>query len=324
MSFQAHLRYDNFQRYLSAKRSVDDHALNAGVWQTLQDEILAYVAASSGQPLHILEIGAGTGAMFERMCLCQRAPAYHYVAIDAEAENIRNALDRLPEWARQHGREVTPSNHQVNRLRFRNIHSDCTTQLDATAVDLFVFLQEPTHIEEYDLLIAHAFLDLVDVQMVMPHLVRLLKPGGLAYFPINFDGATILQPEIDPTFDALVEKRYHVTMDERIVNGRPSGDSQTGRHLFGHLQQAALQILNAGSSDWVVFAHTDNIGEHSYRADEAYFLHFIIDTMRGALAQDSMIDQQRFSDWIEERHRQIERGELVYIAHQIDFVAKRM
>jgi hypothetical protein len=32
-----------------------------------------------------------------------------------------------------------------------------------------------------------------------------------------------------------------------------------------------------------------------------------------------MLDPVRFEAWIAERHAQIERGELVYIAHQLDF-----
>jgi hypothetical protein len=96
-----------------------------------------------------------------------------------------------------------------------------------------------------------------------------------------------------------------------------SGDSQSGRHLFHHLRQAGAQILAAGSSDWVVFA-----GEAGYPDDEAYFLHFIVETMRGALAGRAELDNGRFQDWIAQRHAQIEMGELVYIAHQLDFFGR--
>ncbi|MEZ4656748.1 MAG: class I SAM-dependent methyltransferase [Caldilineaceae bacterium] len=296
--------------------------LNAAVWQTLQQLIGNSAATNGNQPMRILEIGAGTGAMFERMCASQRAPVYEYVAIDAEAENMRSAREKLPGWAARQGLVVEASTGANLPLIFRNGQSGCTTTLDASAVDLFAFLDQPDQTAQYDLLIAHAFLDLVDAQSVLPRLARLLKSGGVFYFPINFDGATILQPAIDPAFDALVEARYHLTMDERVINGQPSGDSQTGRHLFGHLRDAGFQILNAGSSDWVVFGQPDEQGQTVYPADEAYFLHFIIDTMRGALADDAALESARFAQWIEQRHQQIERGELVYIAHQLDFVGK--
>lgn len=318
----APVSYDNFQRYLAAKRSVDDHALNAAVWQTLQRAIVDYAAANDKQPLRILEIGAGTGAMFERMCVSQRVPLYEYVAIDAELENIRRARESLPGWAAQNGLTVEMRSGANLSLAFGNTQSGCSTTLYTAAADLFAFLEQPNQTAQYDLLIAHAFLDLVDAQSVLPRLARLLKPEGLFYFPINFDGATILQPVIDPAFDALVEARYHLTMDERQINGQPSGDSQTGRHLFGQLRRAGFQILNAGSSDWVVFGQPDERGKLLYPADEAYFLHFIIDTMRGALDGDTALESARFARWIEQRHQQIEGGELVYIAHQLDFVGK--
>lgn len=318
----APLRYDNFQRYLAAKRSVDDHALNAAVWQTLQQAIVDYAAPHDKRPLRILEIGAGTGAMFERMCANQRVPAYEYAAIDAVAENIRSAREKLPRWAAQQGLIVETVAGAEQTLIFRTAQRNCTTTLYTSAVDLFAFFDQPGQTAQYDLLIAHAFLDLVDVASVLPRLARLMKPGGLFYFPINFDGATILQPTIDPAFDALIEARYHLTMDERVVNGQRSGDSQTGRHLFGHLRRAGFHILNAGSSDWVVFGRPDEQEQIVYPADEAYFLHFIIDTMRGALEGDSLLEPVRLAQWIAQRHGQIERGELVYIAHQLDFMGR--
>jgi hypothetical protein len=119
----------------------------------------------------------------------------------------------------------------------------------------------------------------MDIPATLPRLFRLLRPGGLFYFTINFDGATLFEPSIEPSLDELVQALYHRTMDERITDGYPSGDSRSGRHLFGHLQAAGAQILAAGASDWVVFPKQDG-----YPADEAYFLHFIIHTIHGALA----------------------------------------
>jgi hypothetical protein len=34
------------------------------------------------------------------------------------------------------------------------------------------------------------------------------------------------------------------------------------------------------------------------------------------------LDAVEFADWIQKRRAQIERGELVYIAHQMDFLAR--
>lgn len=50
-----------------------------------------------------------------------------------------------------------------------------------------------------------------------------------------------------------------------------------------------------------------------------YFLHFIVATMEGALRHDLSLNQTLFGAWIATRHAQIDRGELIYIAHQLDF-----
>src|SRR5260370_37157508 len=51
-------------RYLAAKKSVDDRALNWQVWQRL---VTALPRATPQQPLRILEVGAGIGNMVERL-----------------------------------------------------------------------------------------------------------------------------------------------------------------------------------------------------------------------------------------------------------------
>ena len=106
-------------------------------------------------------------------------------------------------------------------------------------------------------------------------------------------------------------------MDERVTNGKLSGDSRSGRHLFHNMKTAGINTLNAGSSDWVVMPH-----QGKYPDDEGYFLHFIVNTMYGALRNHPDLNPNRFQEWIAKRHTQIEQGELVYIAHQLDYLAQ--
>lgn len=277
------MTYD-FPRYLAAKKTVDDRALNAHVWQALRQNMPAHP--------HILEVGAGIGTMVERLAEQQFISSATYTAIDNQSENIAAALQRLA-------------------------HLPQTIQLSLEAVDLFDFIRQKQGKQQWDVLIAHAFLDLLDIPATLPQLFSLLKPDGLFYFSINFDGVTTLEPAIDPALDDQIEQLYHQTMDERLTNGKPSGDSRSGRHLFTHLRQAGAIILAAGGSDWVVFA-----GENGYAADEKYFLQFIVETMVRALAEHPALDTVQFADWITQRRAQIEAGELVYIAHQLDFLGR--
>lgn len=275
----------SFTRYLSAKKSVDDRALNQQVWQTL-------AAALPPEP-RILEIGAGIGTMVERLLERAVLKSGWYTAVDNQAENIKTARQRL---------QTVPD----------------SLVLTWETADFYEFAARVQDQQFWDVIIAHAFLDLVDVERALPILFGLLQPGGFFYFSLNFDGATILQPTIDPTFDALVEAAYHQTMNARLIQGEVSGDSQTGRHLFHKLKAAGAEIMAAGCSDWVVFAD----GNGRYPHDETYFLDFIIHTMQHALRDHPTLNNNLFNAWIAQRHAQIEAGSLVYIAHQLDFIGR--
>jgi SAM-dependent methyltransferase len=300
----------SFARYLSAKQSVDDRALNQHVWQSLA---AALPRATPEQPLHILEVGAGLGTTVERLYAGGMLTNAMYTAIDIEPTLIAEARRRLLQWASEQGLQAQQDSQK--QLHVQRPGQDI--RIAAEAIDLFRFIAREQGQRTWDLLIAQALLDLVDVPTTLPALLSLLRPGGLLYCPITFDGSTIFQPEIDPEFDVAIEACYHQTMDRRLVAGKPSGDSRTGRHLFAHFQATGVEVLAAGSADWVVFA-----GPNGYLADEAYFLHFIIHTMHMALTGCPDVDAERFTAWIAQRHAQVEQGTLVYIAHQLDLLGR--
>jgi SAM-dependent methyltransferase len=297
----------SFPRYLAAKKSVDDRALNRHVWGGL---VRALPAATPEVPLRVLEVGAGIGTMVERLLEWGLLTSATYTAIDAQPDNIAEARHRLPRWAAKRGFSVEGGREQICLQRGKQ---NVVVRLEA--VDLFDFVARETGRRAWDLLVAHAFLDLMDVPATLLALFSLLRPGGLFYFTLVFDGATVLQPEIEPEFDAQIETLYHRTMDRRITAGKRSGDSRAGRHLLGHLRAAGAELLDAGSSDWVIFA-----GPNGYPADEAYFLHFIVHTIYTALEGHPGLEAERFEDWIAQRHTQVENGTLVYIAHQLDYL----
>jgi hypothetical protein len=236
-----------------------------------------------------------------------------YTAIDMEPALIAEARRRLPYWAAEQGWQVQQDSPDQMHIQ-RPGHD---IRVATEAIDLLRFVAREQGQRAWDLLIAQAFLDLVDIPTTLPALLSLLRPGGLLYCPITFDGGTVFQPALDPQLDMAIEACYHQTMDQRLVAGKPSGDSCTGRHLFTHLQAAGAEVLAAGSADWVVFA-----GANGYSADEAYFLHFIIHTMHTALTGHPHLDAGRFTAWIAQRHAQVEQGTLVYIAHQLDFLGR--
>jgi len=295
----------SFTRYLAAKKNLDDRSLNRRVWDHLRQ---AVPERPEPAPLRVLEVGCGIGTMIERLLEWGLLGQAVYTAIDAEAANLAAARERL------RGLTAAPgaAGPEAGPLLIQSDTRKVLVELET--IDLCHFAAREQGRASWDLLIAHALLDLLDLPAALPPMFSLLRPGGLFYFTLNFDGATILEPVIDPHLDRQIETLYHGTMDQRRLAGQPAGHSRTGRRLFGHLKAAGARVLAAGSSDWVVFP-----GEEGYPGDEAYFLHFIIETMRRALEAHPQLDPQRLRDWIEVRHRQIEAGQLIYIAHQLDF-----
>jgi len=288
----------SFPHYLQSKRTVDDRALNKDVFQALK-------ASLPPAPISVIEIGAGIGTMITRLIEWGLLTNADYLALDEMDENIAYASEWVTQWAGSAGMKA--ERIAGNKIRL----GDRTRQVRITfeRADVFDYIKKNP--PKSDLLIAHAVLDLFPMPESLPKLFSLTK--GLAWLTINFDGVTACEPAIDATLDATIEGLYHETMDTRLTGG----DSKTGRHLFSHLRSVGAQVPAAGASDWVV--HPVN-GE--YPADEQYFLYFILHFFEEALMGHKELNANAFADWLSKRRAQVENGELVYIAHQMDFLVK--
>jgi SAM-dependent methyltransferase len=269
-----------FIRYLAAKKTIDDRALNAHVWREF-----ARLSGALSAPA-VLELGGGIGTMAERIATHGLLSGAKYTLID-EQESV-----------------ITVARTRTATLPF---------DISCAVADARSYLLDAAG--RFDIVIAHAFLDLFRLQDIVPLVLGALRPGGVFYFSVNFDGVTLFQPETDSGYDDALEQLYHRTMDERIIDGARSGDSRSGRHLFGQLRAAGSMITAAGASDWVVFA-----GPSGYADDDAFFLRCILGFFEQSVGTRAEIDKARFASWLRERHEQIDRGELTYIAHQLDFV----
>ncbi len=283
-------------RYLHSKRSVDDRALNRGVLSGVHAGL-----AELARPPRVLEVGAGAGTMLPRLAEWGILLSADYTLLDRD----RAALAE----ARRNFERAGAVPLGDDRLRFSR--GAATFEVSFVCADAADFVTEPKHAQSFELIIANAVLDLMHLPTILPALWGALSPGGLYWFSINFDGETIFLPE--HPLDASVMGAYHRTMDERVENGRPSGDSRSGRHLLELLPKTGASVLAAGSSDWIVFPQAG-----AYVGDEAYFLHHIIHTIDGALASSGDVDPKSFADWVALRHAEVERGELIYVAHQLD------
>lgn len=297
-------------RYLLAKKPIDDRALNQSVLAQLKSAVRERQGL---EPLRVLEIGAGVGTMVTRLCEWDVIGNADYTLVDTDATSLGAAERELTRWARSSER----SSNGTLRLRSAPGPRGSHAELDLRFVhaDALEFVLAPENHQRYDLVVANAVLDLMEQRPALERILRAIKPGALFWFSINFDGETIFLPETE--LDHSVTALYHRNMDERVRDGKPSGDSRSGRHLLELVPQVGASLVAAGSSDWVVFPRGGG-----YPNDEAYFLHHIVHFVHGALAGHAELDAARFEAWVRERHAQIDRGELFYIAHQLDLLGR--
>jgi hypothetical protein len=294
-------------RYLAAKKTIDDRALNRHVWDTLR---LALPQAGGCGPIKILEIGAGIGTMLARVIDwgLLAGPAT-YVITDCVGEHLLEARHYLATWAERQGHALAWQDERHGRLR--------TAGADVSLVLVVAGAEELADgsdgLGRFQLLLAHAVLDLLDFPVVLPKLLLRLEQRGLAYLTCNFDGETIFLPEYAGAEEPEILRRYHDSMDMRLPRA-----SHTGRRLLTFLQGPGLELLAAGSSDWLV--HPQN---GRYRDDEAFFLQTIIATVQQELAGKNGSSPSGLSSWAGLRHRQVETGELSFLARHLDLLARR-
>jgi SAM-dependent methyltransferase len=300
-----------FIEYLEAKRTVDDRALNQGIVSALRDALHTGVS----QPkLSILEIGAGIGTMVTRLFDWQVLPSARYVAVDIDPELVKEGRRQLGRYALKNS--LLPGCGLAREVILQS--GDVEISVDFKCADALEYCQHEDSKNAFDLLIAHAMLDLLDLPSALPVLMASLKPSGLFYFTLVFDGITHFEPPFDPDLDAQIEELYHTTMYERMIDGKRSGDPYSGRHLLGELSVLGAEILAAGASDWLVHPISG-----VYPENEACFMEYILDTIEGALNGREDLDSNRFTQWLRKRRAQLADGKLIYLAHQVDVLGRR-
>lgn len=293
--------------YLAAKKSIDDRALNRYVWSALCQ---ALPQTTGTEPANILEIGAGIGTMLMRIVDWGLliGPAT-YLATDCDAGHLEFSRNALAAWAEKRGYTLQWPEQQRGRF--------CTAAAEISLVFEAVRAEEMACRTEsrgtFHLVVAHAVLDLLDLPAVWPGLLAQLTGNGLAYCTCNFDGATHFLPEYPGEEEQEILRRYHASMEARLT-----GASRTGRRLLSLLQGPGLELLAAGSSDWVIHPRNE-----TYSEDEVVFLHALIATVEEELAGKSGPAPSGLAAWARTRHRQVEAGTLTFLARNLDLLARR-
>ena len=303
------------QRYLAAKRTVDDRALNERVFR----DAMAFLS-DRDLPARVIEVAAGVGTMLERLLDRDTLPVdVEYTMLDVDPANVAAAERRLPDHARSLGYTVEthagPSPNGAFRASAPSFAvtlsgPDRRVRLRAGTADAFPFAAQADR--TWDLLVAGAFLDIVPGSDRLASLFDLV-PGGGYYAPISFDGATRFAPAVDRPFDRRLERRWHAGMR----TGDDPNDPRAGSQVPVWVEEAGGAVESVGGSSWVVRPETGP-GRNGYPADEAYFLFHVLRFVEESLTRDSELDGERVRDWVADRRTRVVDADLRYVAHNLD------
>jgi hypothetical protein len=325
-----------FRRYLRAKRTVDDRALDRRLLGIFRER-LADRAAESEEPLRVLEVGAGIGTMVARLIDWDVLPPGEArpVALARAAAPPGGLESFLREWAANRNTPTSVDDERGDDALV--VETDARrVRVEPVAADAVAYAGERPG--EFDAQIGMALLDVLDLDG-LGTLLDALAPEGTYYFPITFDGGTRFRPS-HPA-DRAIERRYHAHMD-----AKPGGSSRAGGDALTRLREVeGASLLGVAGSDWVVRpvegadrgAGTDS----RYSGDEAFFLRHILDTVEAAVGEviDGNAEESpggeaprteaenadpaaELDGWLAHRRRQVDAGELVYLTHQLDLLGR--
>ena len=121
---------DSFSRYLLAKQTVDDRALNKDVVASLQLHL------SSKTPF-VIEVGAGIGTMLDRLLRWKIITGGEYWLVDKIEENIQFGWKYIQRMAEEQGMSVEKHDEETctlhkdqQRLRVKFIQADVFDFID--------------------------------------------------------------------------------------------------------------------------------------------------------------------------------------------------
>lgn len=257
----------SFVDYLEAKAALDSRSLHPQTWSALVGRLRALPT------LRLLEVGAGTGTMLERLFLAGALGPTRYWALEPQGELLDHAAARLRRLVRDWPETASDvALYPLNRTWQDFLHA---------------FAGPP-----FDAVVAHAFADLVDAAAFLDEVRKVLRPGGLAYLSLNFSGVTEWFPS-HPEDRAWMD-RYHADMDGPVFNGRRSGP-RSFTDLWNRALGQGWSILSAGPSDWVIL-------DDRQHGDRTVIL-WLLQTVEGVLGPEA-------AAWIQERRAQARQGQL--------------
>lgn len=289
------------EEYFKAKAFVDDKSLH----EPTKSLFLSRAMRLEGK---VLDLGCGSGEMLQRLLKWSLPKITTYIGVDSNPmvakpfeSTFNTFFGRVQTDVKENGIEITAPKRIRILLHIREAED---------------FLRGES---QFEIITSCSFFDLVNIYSLLPLVYEKLNKGGLVYFICNFDGETFFEPVISPELDERIVRLYHDSMRKRNLEfGIPEGEYCSGRKLAPIWQRCGGRILSLGSSNWVIYPR-----DGKYRREECYFLKNILNFVVQSLSGCSEIGTEELSRWIRERGRHLENGELIFAAHNLDFLGAK-
>ncbi|SDX89229.1 class I SAM-dependent methyltransferase [Halopenitus persicus] len=286
--------------YLTAKRTVDDRALNARVFDAF---VTALREAAADGPVSVLDVGAGTGTMVVRLAERGVLPSrVTYRMVDRDPAHVAAARTHVPERLAAAGYRIEADEEGIVATRDGDRLTVRFEAADAFAIDASA-----------DVCIAMAVLDLMDPSPALEGLTSHLVPGGVLYAPIVFDGGTGFLPAHPD--DPAIERAYHRHMAEV----RDGGGPRVGRRLPSTASDVGGEVVDVGGSTQVIRPRNG-----SYPAREDVVLSRLLETVTEAVREvpDGAVTPETIDEWLAVRRDQLDRARLSFVAHNLDVLVR--
>ncbi|MFN8526530.1 MAG: class I SAM-dependent methyltransferase [Chloroflexota bacterium] len=208
--------------WLELRRAADDRAIAVGPVRALQRRLAT--CATVGE-LRVVDLGSGAGVALQRLSEWLPDRRMRAYAVDLDQEllaapvAVRTGVTRLP------------------------LLADALLPLDE---------QGGPPDGWADLVVSHAFADLVPVQLFAERVARLLTRGGLAHLALTYDGNTVFSPRSRSRLETAVLAGYHRHMRRTMVGTVAATGAQAGSELQSALESCGLITVKRGRSRWRV------------------------------------------------------------------------